>query len=100
MVGVADCRLPKLLCRPADGMFNCKGPLSGTIAPNTLTEVNEEVKLATADQKKKRGSYLSFTPMEKARLVLGTAVSMEFKLLYDNIIAEIRQKTYSWLARQ
>ena len=68
-MGVADCRLPKPHCRPADGMFDYKGPLSGTIVPNTLTEVNEEVKLATAGQKRKQGLYLSFTPTEKARVV-------------------------------
>ena len=50
---MANSRLPKLHCQPADGVFDCKGPLSGTIAPNTLAEVNKEVKLATAGQKKK-----------------------------------------------
>ena len=53
LVGVANHRLSKLHCRPADGVLNCKGPLSGTIAPNTLAEVNKEVKLTAAGQKKK-----------------------------------------------
>ena len=76
MVGVVDRRLPKLHCQPADGMLNCKGPLSGTIAPNTLAKVNEEVKLAAAGQKKKRDSYLSFTPTEKAQVVQYSSVSV------------------------
>ena len=53
LVGMSDSRLPKLYCRPADGVLDCEGPLSGTIAPNILAEVNKEVKLATAGQKKK-----------------------------------------------
>ena len=40
----------KLNSRPGDGVLDCKGPLSDTIAPNTLAEVNKEVKLATAGQ--------------------------------------------------
>ena len=47
--------------RPANGVLDCKGPLSGTIAPNILTEVNKKVKLAAAGQKKNQGLYLSFT---------------------------------------
>ena len=39
------------------------------IAPNILAEVNKEVKLAAAGQKKKQDSYLSFTPKKKARVV-------------------------------
>ena len=38
LVGVPDCWLPKLHCRPADGVLDCKGPLSGMIAPNILAE--------------------------------------------------------------
>ena len=56
-MGMANSRLPKLHCRPADGVIDCKGCLSDTIAPNTLAEVNKEVKLAAAGQKKKRGSH-------------------------------------------
>ena len=55
-------------CRPADDVLDSKGPLSRTIAPSVLAEVNKEVKSVTAAQKKKRGSYLSFTPEEKARV--------------------------------
>ena len=47
LVDVAD---PKLHGQPADGVLGCKVPLSGTIAPNTLAELNKEVKLG---QKKK-----------------------------------------------
>ena len=44
------------------------------------------LKLAAASQKKKRGLYLSFTPMEKARVVLYSgAVSVEFKQLCDDL---------------
>ena len=53
LVGMANSRLSKLHCRQADGMLDCKGPLSNTIAPNTLAEINKEVKLAAAGQKKK-----------------------------------------------
>ena len=42
LVGVANHRLPKLHCRPADGMLDCKGPLSDAIAPNTLAEQRRE----------------------------------------------------------
>ena len=55
-------------CRPADDVLDSKGPLSRTIAPSILAEVNKEVKSVTVAQKKKRGSYLSFTPEEKARV--------------------------------
>ena len=51
MLGVADCRLPS---HPADGVLaGLQGPLSGTIAPNILVEVNKEVRLAAVGQKKK-----------------------------------------------
>ena len=40
-------------CQPADGVLNSKGPLSRTIAPSILAEVNEEVKLVAAGQKKR-----------------------------------------------
>ena len=43
---MANSRLHKLHCQPADDMLDCKGRLSDTIAPNTLAEVNKEVKLA------------------------------------------------------
>jgi hypothetical protein len=54
-------------CQPANGVLDSDGPLSRTIAPSILTEVNKGVKSATA-LKKKRGSYLSFTPEEKVRV--------------------------------
>ena len=54
--------------RPADGVLDSKGPLSGTIAPSVLAEVNKEVKSVAGAQKKKRGLYLFFTPEEKARV--------------------------------
>ena len=41
LVGMADRRLPKLHYRPADGMLNCKGPLSDRIAPNIVAEMNK-----------------------------------------------------------
>ena len=72
---MSNSRLPKIHCRPADGVLNCEGPLSGTIAPNILAEVNKKVKLATAGQKKKRGLYLSFTDKEKAQVVLYSSVN-------------------------
>ena len=50
---MADSRLPKLHYQPADGMLDCKGPLSDIIAPNTLAKVKKKVKLAAAGQKKK-----------------------------------------------
>ena len=53
-------------CRPADGVLDPNDCLTRTIAPNVLSEVNKEMKLVTTGQKKKRGSYLSFTPEEKA----------------------------------
>ena len=61
----------------ADGVLDCKGPLSGTIAPNVLAVVNKEVKLAAAGQKKMRGLYSSFTctPKEKARVVQYSSVN-------------------------
>ena len=49
-------------CRPADGVLNSKGPLSCTVSPRVLAEVNKEVKLVATGQKKKRGS---FTPKQK-----------------------------------
>jgi transposase-like protein len=49
-------------------MLDSNGPQSRTIAPIVLAEVNKGVKSATATLKKKRGSYLSFTPEEKARV--------------------------------
>ena len=71
LVDVAD---PKLHGQPADGVLGCKVPLSDTIAPNTLAEVNKEVKLG---QKKKRGSYLfcTLTEMEKAQIVQYSSVN-------------------------
>ena len=53
--------------RPADGVLDSKGPLSGTIAPSVLAEVKKEVNSVAGVQKKKRGLYLFFTPEEKAR---------------------------------
>ena len=50
---MANSRLPQLHSQPANGMLDYKGPLSDRIAPNTFAEVNKEVKLATAGQKKK-----------------------------------------------
>ena len=55
-MGMTDSWLPNLQCRPANGVLDCKGPLSDTTALNTLAEVNKEVKLTAAGQKKKRGS--------------------------------------------
>ena len=55
-------------CRPADSVLDRNGRLTHTIAPNVLSEVNKEMKLVAAGKKKKRGSYLSFTPEEKARV--------------------------------
>ena len=49
-------------------VLNPNGRLTCTIAPNVLSEVNKETKLVAAGQKKKRGSYLSFIPEEKARV--------------------------------
>ena len=45
-------------CRAADGVLDPKGPLARTIPPNVLTEVNKQVKLVAAGQKKNRGSYV------------------------------------------
>ena len=39
--------------RPADGVLDSKGLLSGMIATSDLAEVNEEVKSVAAVQKKK-----------------------------------------------
>ena len=50
-------------------MLECKGPLCNTIAPNILAEVSKEVKIAATGQKKKQGSYLSFTLTEKAQVL-------------------------------
>jgi hypothetical protein len=55
-------------CQPDDGVLDSNGPLFHTIAPSVLAEVNKGVKSATAALKKKRGSYLSFTPEEKVRV--------------------------------
>ena len=55
-------------CRPADGVLDSKGPLSRTIPPAVLSEVNKRVKLVTANQTRMRGSYLFLTPEEKARV--------------------------------
>ena len=35
---------------PGDGVLDCKGPLSNTIAPNILAEANKEVELAATGQ--------------------------------------------------
>ena len=51
---------------PSDGVLDCKGPLSGTIAPNTLAEVNEEVKLAADGQEEARLVSLLHTHGEGA----------------------------------
>ena len=48
-------------CRSADGVLDPKGPLARTIPSNVLTEVNKQVKLVAAGQKKKRGSYVVCT---------------------------------------
>ena len=45
------------------------------IASNILAEVNKEVKLAGAGQKKKRVLYLSFTPKNKAKVVQYSSVN-------------------------
>ena len=80
MVDVADCMASQprsisdhktwlVLLNDEVTVLNSKGPLSRTIAPSVLTEVNEEVKLVTAGQKKSEQDlyelYLSFTPGEK-----------------------------------
>ena len=39
-------------CRPADSIIDSKGPLSRTIVPSVLAELNKEVKLVAAGQKK------------------------------------------------
>ena len=38
------------LSQSGDGVLDCKGPLSDTIAPNILAEANKEVELAIAGQ--------------------------------------------------
>ena len=53
--------------RPVNGVLDPKGPLSSTVPPSVLTEVNKEVKKAQ-EHTKKRGSYVFFTPEEKARV--------------------------------
>ena len=40
-------------CWPGDGVVNSKGPLSRMIAPRVLSEINKEVKLVAAGQKRK-----------------------------------------------
>ena len=72
--------------RPAHGVLDSKGPLLGTIAPSVLAEVNKEVKSVAGAQKKKRGSYLFFTPEEKARVAqyAGIHASMEFEPWSDD----------------
>ena len=77
-MGVTEHRLPKLHYQSADGVLNCKGPLSDMIASNILAEVKKEVKLAATGQKKKRGSYLSSTPTENSQVVQYSNV-MEFE---------------------
>ena len=55
-------------------VFSTPRPLT---APSVLAEINKEVKLVAAGQKKRQGSYesyLSFTPEEKAQVA-----SKEFK---------------------
>ena len=87
-MGVAERRLPTLHCHgPSDGVLDCKGPLSGMIAPNTLAEVNEEVKLA-ADGQKESEVLISPSHLWRRREWSSTAVSMEFEHLCDNF-AEI-----------
>ena len=54
--------------RPADGVLNSNDPLSRTIPPAVLGEVNKGVKLVATNQTRKRGSYLFLTPEEKARV--------------------------------
>ena len=61
-------------CRPADDVLDYKGPLSRMIAPSVLAEDNKEVKSVTAAQNKKRGSYLSFIPEEKAQVAQNGSV--------------------------
>ena len=66
-------------------MLDHKGPLSDTITPNTLAEVNKDVKPSATGQKERRGSYLSFTPMEKVQVVqYRSAVSMKLVQLCNN----------------
>ena len=74
-MGMSNSRLPKIHCRPADGVLNCEGPLSGTIAPNILAEVNKEVKLAAAGQKK-NARIVSFLHRQgEAQVVLYSSVN-------------------------
>ena len=56
LVGVADHRLPKLHCHPADGMFNCKGPVI-QLLQTPFAEVS------------KRSEACHCWPEEKARFV-------------------------------
>ena len=49
--------------RPIDGVLDPKGPLSSTVPPSVLTEVKK-----AQEHSKKRGSYVFFTPEEKARV--------------------------------
>ena len=79
-------------------MLDRKGPLLGTIAPNILAAVNKEVKLATAGQKKKQGSYLSFTSKEKARVVQYSSVNGVRAAVQPFSRDSI--ETYTWFARQ
>ena len=58
-------------CQPAVGILDSKGPLSHTIARSILAEVNKEVKIVTAGQKKRQDLYelyLPFTPEEKVQV--------------------------------
>ena len=80
-VSVANRRLPKLCCRPTNGMLDSKGPLSGTIAPNILAKVNGEVKLATAGQEKKKHDRISPSYTRRS----SRAVSMEFEQLCNSL---------------
>ena len=81
----------------AESVLNCTGPLSDLsdmITPNTLAEVSKNVKPSTTGQKKRRGSYLPFTTMEKVQVVqYRSAVSMNLMQLCNDF-AELIENLY------
>ena len=88
----------QLIC---DGILDYKGPLSDTIAPNILAEVNKrsEACRRQLEEKARFFKISGYARLEKARAEQSSiAVSMEFEQLCDNLV-ENRQKSYLWLAR-
>ena len=74
--------------RPADGVLDSKGPLSRTIPPAVLSEVNKESEACRRQPHKEEG-FISPYDQRRRQEWRNMGASMEFGRPYDNLAASL-----------